>query len=133
MGNEVAFFEIGSEDPEALERFYSDVFGWTFTAGHGNPYSIIQTQGEGGLALGGLWDSKVEKNNPLPANYAICVIKVDDVAKTCERVTEAGGTVIVPAMPSDDGAAIFAHLRDPSGNHIAVFHSEFTYEKGELF
>lgn len=131
MGNGVAFFEIASDDPEALERFYGDVFGWTFTAGHGNPYSIIQTQAEG-LPLGGLWDSKAEKGHPLPANYAICVIKVDDVAETCEQVVKAGGEVMVAAMPSDDGAAVFAHLRDPSGNHIAIFHQVFTYEKGEL-
>ncbi|RDI68131.1 VOC family protein [Nocardia pseudobrasiliensis] len=130
MGNGVAFFEIGTDDPVGLERFYSDVFGWTFTAGHGDSYRIIRTQGKG-ISLGGLWDSKQEPDNPLPANYAIFAIEVDDVVTTCERVTRAGGKLIDPPMPGPDGIVVLAHVRDPLGNHIAVFHSAFTHEEGE--
>ena len=34
--NAIAWFEVGTDDPAAAERFYGDVLGWT-VANDGNP------------------------------------------------------------------------------------------------
>lgn len=116
--NGIAAFEISTDNPEAVEHFYSELFGWNFSAGHGNPYSIIRTPSEKS-AYGGLWDNRV---NEKAYNWAIICIQVEDVEKACAQAVAAGGKVISPPEKSTgpDGT-IFAHLRDPSDNQIGIF------------
>ncbi|MFD2767887.1 VOC family protein [Micromonospora eburnea] len=114
--NGVSVFEISTDDPEAAERFYGEVFGWTFSAGHGNPYSLIRTPDTNGL-MGGLWDNRTEKAE----NWAIIGIQVEDVEETCAKALAVGGKLYGPPMTSHGGEGVFAHLLDPSGNHIAVY------------
>jgi predicted enzyme related to lactoylglutathione lyase len=116
--NGIAAFEISTDDPEAVEHFYGELFGWTFSAGHGNPYSIIRTPSEKS-AYGGLWDNRV---NEKAYNWAVICIQVEDVEATCARVVDAGGKVLSPPETSTgpDGT-VFAHLLDPSNNQIGIF------------
>jgi predicted enzyme related to lactoylglutathione lyase len=116
--NGVAGFEISTDDPEAIEHFYGELFGWKFSAGHGNPYSIIRTPSERSV-FGGLWDNRV---NDKAYNWAIICIQVHDVEAACALAVEAGGKLLAPPETSTgpDGT-VFAHLLDPSGNQIGIF------------
>ncbi|EOD69048.1 VOC family protein [Amycolatopsis vancoresmycina] len=110
--NDVAWFEIGSPDPAAAERFYGEVFGWSVaqdeTASTDSAYRVINTGGSrGGLATG-------------TENYAVFTVLVEDVDATCRRVEEAGGQVQRPPVVNPVGVK-FAHLLDPAGNHFSVF------------
>ncbi|MFC4535651.1 VOC family protein [Sphaerisporangium dianthi] len=118
MYNGVSFFEISTDNPIAAERFYGELFGWTFTDGHGDPYSVIRTPKTDGL-LGGLWDNRADKAE----NWAIVCIEVADVEEACAKAVAAGGKVYSPPMETVgvENGPIFAHLLDPSGNHIAVY------------
>ncbi|SFW71343.1 VOC family protein [Amycolatopsis australiensis] len=112
--NEVAWFEIGAEDPAAAERFYGEVFGWTVaqddTASTDPAYRVIDTGG----ARGGLFRG--------PENYAIFSVLVADVDDACRRVAAAGGRVRRPPQVNPVGVT-FAHVLDPAGNHFSVFSS----------
>lgn len=111
----VGWFEIGTDRPRDAERFYGEMFGWTFGAdgSAGRPYQSVDTGGRG--PAGGLFDT----GGKAP-NYAIFYVVVRDVAETLARAEALGAKTIVPATTTD-GGLVFAHLQDPSGNHFGVF------------
>jgi predicted enzyme related to lactoylglutathione lyase len=119
--NGVAWLEIGTDQPAAAERFYGDVFGWTFaddkdsTSADGTAYRIVTTTADTGLAQGGLFAT----GGTVP-NYAVFYVLVADVAETCRQAEAAGGKVLVAPTTAPDGLT-FAHLLDPSANHIGVY------------
>ena len=114
--NGIGWFEIGTDDPAAAERFYGGLFGWTFAddADSGMPYRVITTPAAGSLQ-GGVFPT----GGKMP-NYAVFYICVADVADTCRRAEAAGGKVLVPATTAADGLT-FAQLLDPAGSQFGVF------------
>jgi uncharacterized protein len=116
MVNGIGWFEIGTDDPGAAERFYGELFGWTFADDPDSnmPYRIVTTPAEGSIG-GGVFGT----GGALPG-YAIFYVVVSDVARACRQAEAAGGKVLVPAATNDVGLT-FAHLADPAGNHFGVF------------
>jgi predicted enzyme related to lactoylglutathione lyase len=120
MTNGIGWFEIGADQPETVERFYGEVFGWRFaddddsTTESGAPYRIVTTPVADGLR-GGLYAT----GGAVP-NYAVFTILVADTAQTCRQAEAAGGKVLV-APQTEPGGLTFAHLLDPCGNHFGVF------------
>ena len=112
--NAIAWFEVGTDDPAAAERFYGDVLGWT-VAHDGNPGYEVFTTGDADGVHGGLFNTE----GKLPG-YAIFSVVVEDVAATCRRAEEAGGKVQRAPQVSPDGLT-FAYLLDPAGNHFGIF------------
>jgi uncharacterized protein len=91
--NGIGWFEVGTDDPAAAERFYGDVFGWT-----------------------------VAQDDALSTDpaYQVLAVLVEDVETTCRRVEEAGGRVL-RAPEVNPAGVTFAHLLDPADNHFEVF------------
>lgn len=52
--------------------------------------------------------------------YAIPYVEVPDVKAAVEQATAAGATVVVP--PTTHGPTLTAHITDPAGNRIGLFH-----------
>ncbi len=119
--NQVAWFEIGTDRPEQAERFYADVFGWTFAddPDAGMPYRLISTA-PASAPSGGIFPTGGSggSGGSVPG-YAIFVVGVADVAATCRAVEEAGGKVLTAS--DQDAAVSYAHLLDPAGNRFGVF------------
>jgi predicted enzyme related to lactoylglutathione lyase len=119
--NGVGWFEIGTDQPAVAERFYGEVFGWSFaddddsTSTDGTAYRLVTTAADRGLAQGGLYAT----GGAVP-NYAIFNVLVEDAAATCRQAEAAGGKVLV-APQTEPGGVTFAHLLDPAGNHIGVY------------
>ncbi|SCG48504.1 VOC family protein [Micromonospora coxensis] len=112
----VTWFEIGTDRPDEAQRFYGELFGWTFEE-QGTPersYRVTGAGGDQGIA-GGIWAT-----NGAAPNYAVFYAQVADVAQTCRQAEAAGGKVLVPPRSNDKGLT-FAHLLDPTGNHFGVF------------
>lgn len=115
MTNGIGWFEIGTDDPAGAERFYGDLFGWTFADDEGPmPYRIVTTPAAGSIRGG------VFAHGGKVSNYAVFCVVVADVADTCRRAEAAGGKVLVPPTAADGGLT-FAHLLDPAGNHFGVY------------
>jgi predicted enzyme related to lactoylglutathione lyase len=116
--NGIGWFEVGTDDPAAAERFYGDVFGWTVVQDDAlstDPAYQIFTTGDPEGLRGGLFATAGD----VPG-YAVLAVLVEDVEATCRRVEEAGGKVL--RAPEVNPAGItFAHLLDPADNHFEVF------------
>jgi predicted enzyme related to lactoylglutathione lyase len=113
MTNGIGWFQIGVPDMTAAQRFYGDLFGWTFTE-DSPQYHIVATPVEESIK-GGIWNTGGE----VP-NHAIFCVEVEDVADTVRRTEAAGGKVIVPVTTGKDGL-VFADVLDPFGNHFGVY------------
>ncbi|MEV6493354.1 VOC family protein [Actinoplanes sp. NPDC051633] len=114
-----AWFEIGTDDREGTERFYTDAFGWSFIdddsiSPDGKPYRMVVT-GPGEPPSGG-----VTGVGGTRANYSTYFLLVADTAEACRKVEAAGGKVEVPATTNTSGLS-WAHLLDPQGNRFGVF------------
>ncbi|GAA5060113.1 hypothetical protein HNP84_004967 [Thermocatellispora tengchongensis] len=115
----VMWFEVATEDPEGAQRFYGELFGWTFAADPGSAeagmdYRLITYPGaqapSGGIfATGG-------KMRP----HAIFSVAVADVEAACERVEKLGGTVTSKVVGAAGGPD-FAYVTDPAGNLFGLF------------
>lgn len=119
MTNGIGWFEIGTDQPETAERFYGDVFGWTF-ADDGQlpdgsaPYRIVSTPTAGSIQ-GGVFAT----GGRMP-NYAVFCVEVADTAAACRQAEAAGGKVLAGPLTGPSGVT-FAHLLDPSGNQFGVY------------
>jgi uncharacterized protein len=112
VNNAVEWFEVATDRPEDVKKFYGDLFGWTFTGGPG--YSEVTTPGTAG-PTGGIFNS--EGRFP---NYAIFYVTVADVAATVTTAESLGATQVVPPTKMDNGL-VFAQLQDTSGNLFGIF------------
>ena len=83
MFNEVCFFEIPADHLEALQKFYNDLFGWTFQRMPGpmEYYTITTGSGE---PKGGM----LQRQHPqhVPINY----IMVESVENRAEKSGRTG-------------------------------------------
>jgi len=116
MHNTVAWFQIASDEPDEVKKFYGGLFGWTFTPDPqlGDAYEMITYAG-GDRPQGGLL--------PAPnaaANHAIFSVLVGDVATTVADAERLGAKILVPITTTPNGL-VFAELLDSSGNHFGVF------------
>ncbi|MFC0504348.1 VOC family protein [Micromonospora costi] len=115
ISNAVTWFEIGTEGPDEAQRFYGDLFGWSFTE-EGTAEASYRTTEARGDGIGGA----VRGTGGAGPNYAIFYVQVSDVPETCRRAEAAGGKVLVPARTNPNGLSL-AHLLDPAGNRVGVF------------
>ncbi|MBE3012423.1 VOC family protein [Microbispora sp. NEAU-D428] len=117
--NTVAWFEIASDDPEGVQRFYGDLFGWRFrtdedSAAVGMDYRLISYDRDGEVC-GGVFGTRGD----MPG-HAVFSVLVRDVAETCRKVEALGGKVLSQVV-GIEGAPDFAYLHDTSGNLFGVF------------
>ncbi|WP_034516191.1 VOC family protein [Actinomadura rifamycini] len=118
--NTVAWFQIGTDAPDAARRFYGDMFGWRFDADPGSAfpgsegYDLVRYAGADAPS-GGL------SHEPGAGGaHALFVVMVEDVDAACARAEECGGKVAAATAATARGLR-FAYLEDPSGNRFGVF------------
>ncbi|ARJ37895.1 glyoxalase [Sporosarcina ureae] len=115
----VVHFEIHVDDMERAQKFYGDVFGWTFqdwSEYAGMPYYGTVT-GDSELGVDGALmqrqGPRPERNQPL--NGYACTMGVDDYDSTEVKILGGGGSVVLPkyALP---GMAWQGYYLDAEGN-----------------
>ena len=114
------WFDEMSMDYPASKAFYEKVFGWSLveigegTEGGPNQYSQVLIDGE---AQAGIMAAAGMLGEDHPSFWQV-YIAVDDVAATLDRVTELGGTVLMPA--DDTPFGVLASFKDPLGAAICI-------------
>jgi uncharacterized protein len=112
MGNPVVHFEIVGKDPQALQRFYSDAFGWRMEGGLPT-YRMAYTGGEGGI------DGGVGAAPDGEATRVTVYVQVEDLDAALRTIERLGGSRVAGPTDVPDGP-IFALFTDPAGNLVGL-------------
>ena len=115
MGRPVVHWELWSQDPQTVSKFYADAFDWQVRDIPELSYHLVETGGTGGIN-GGIMKPK---QGPWPGNMTF-YIDVDDLDRYRERVSRAGGKVIVERMDVP-GVGAFALFEDPEGRVLGLW------------
>jgi len=121
----VIHFEIHASDPEAISKFYAELFGWKIAKFEGMDYWLVDT---GEKAAPGI-DGGIVKRMGEPAesgqgvNAYVCVVDVESLDTSLERALALGATLAVPKMPVP-GVGSLAYVKDPDGNILGMLQPE---------
>jgi predicted enzyme related to lactoylglutathione lyase len=111
--------QLNTTDPEAAERFYASLFGWSTQqmAGGDQPYWGIYNgdRVNGGMML-------LPPDAPAPPHWLV-YFGTEDVDADARRIGEAGGQVIVPPLDVPGGRILVA--QDPQGAVVGLFAGRF--------
>ena len=120
MANPVSHWQILTKQPEALQIFYSTLFGWSITGDNPLGYKVVDTATEEGIG-GGIWPIAPGEGHSMVQLF----IRVDDVKDFVNRAKELGGNVVIPPqiLPGGDEMAVVV---DPDGIPFAMFHGSNT-------
>src|SRR5213082_1193508 len=112
MPSRPTHFEIPVDDPDRAEKFYSNVFGWTFNRFDGAPqYYGLATTGEGQPGIDGALFQRGDRS------CTALTMTVDSIEDASKAVEAAGGKVTQGKMPVP-GMGWFATCQDTDGNEI---------------
>ncbi len=120
----VIHFEIHAEQPERAAAFYRSVFSWEFTH-WGGPvdYWLIKTgpDNEPGIN-GGLIRRQGAIDGQAVVAY-VCTVDVPSADRYAEKITTAGGTIVVPKMPIP-GIGWLVYAKDTDGNIFGIMQAD---------
>ena len=121
MGQPVVHWELWSQNPAAIAKFYQDIFDWKIEDYPQLNYRIVHTEG-GGMGIdGGIMQAPHE--SPAPGNMTCCYIAVDDLKTYRDKIVAAGGKICVEeqAVPGMGTLSIFT---DPDGRMMGLWKPE---------
>ncbi len=114
--NRIVHFEIPANQPEALTKFYGDLFGWKFQKfeNPGPEYWFCET----GSTEPGINGAIMQRQHPQQpwTNY----VDVESIDAMLEKAMSLGAQVALPKMPISDMGFVAA-LLDPQGNLIGLW------------
>jgi predicted enzyme related to lactoylglutathione lyase len=114
MANPVVHFEVTGKDMDALNSFYSQLFGWKTNKVEGEmPYTIVEAGGDGGIG-GGIGAT------PEGDGHVTFYVQVDDLQAALDKAGELGGSTVMPPMDMGENGAI-ALFNDPEGHMVGLF------------
>ncbi len=112
MPNPLCHFELMTNDPQKCKDFYGKIFDWQFDDQSMPGYTLINAGAE---PTGGIFPKPPEA----PVVCANLYFSVDDIEALVAKVTELGGSIIVPKTPIP-GVGYFAMFADPEGIVVGV-------------
>ncbi len=112
MPAKVIHYEVVGKDGPALQKFYSDLFGWKLDTNNPGGYGFVPTPADdirGGI--GATPDGS--------AGHVTFYVETDDPQATLNDVERLGGKVIMPLteVAPDTTVALFA---DPEGHVVGL-------------
>lgn len=115
---EICWMELLVDDPTAALPFYSELFGWQFSAPmamNGGDYYTVKVNGED---VGGIMKRPpdVPKMPPIWMNY----FSVTSVEQWSEKAQSLGGKIVMPKTEIPE-TGFFACIEDPTGAHSYLF------------
>jgi len=115
--NRVTHFEIYTDDPEAVQPFYRDVFDWKFQKFEGGPieYWLVTTGDDAEPGINGGLTRPREGQSPGTLN----TIAVSSLDETIKKVEQRGGRICVQKMAIPN-VGWLAYVADPAGNVFGI-------------
>lgn len=116
--------DLMAKDQRAALDFYKDLFGWSGEPGPAEfgGYAMLAKNGR---PVCGIGPAMAPEGMPEPPHVWTTYLASDDAAASARKITEAGGTVMVP--PMDVGTqGVMVVAADPTGAVFGVWgHREF--------
>ncbi len=113
----VNHFEIYTDQPEQVQPFYREVFGWTFHKFEGGPmeYWLVTTGEESEPGING----GVTRPRPGQTPGTINTIAVESLDQSVAKIENSGGRICVPKMLIPK-VGWLAYAEDPAGNVFGI-------------
>lgn len=120
----VVHFEMPYEDNERVKKFYSTVFGWemrSYGQEMGNYVTAATTEIDNDnmlLKAGAIGGGFYPMGQDMPKCPSV-VIAVENLEKSIEQITSAGGTILGNPMEIP-GIGMYVAMKDTEGNRVGV-------------
>ncbi len=120
MANPVVHAEIIGRDPERLQAFYRELFGWEVDTSAPIAAAVSEAGRYGFVDLAG---------DPVPVGigggaqhspHVVFYVGVPDVEAGLARAAELGGTRVLGPERVEERGLVIGHLLDPEGNLVGV-------------
>ena len=118
MGQPVVHFEIIGKDGAALQRYYSELFGWDVDADNPMKYGMVPREGNvdpDGVGIGGGIGGGPEGYD----GHVTFYVGVDDVEAALAKAESLGGTRVIGPETIMDTIEL-GQFTDPEGHLIGV-------------
>ena len=112
MASHVIHVEVVGKDGPALQKFYSEVFGWKLSTDNPGGYGMLRQDGES--VTGGFGAS-----NDGGTGHVTFYVHTDDPQGTLASVERLGGRVIMPLTQVAPETTI-ALFTDPEGHVVGL-------------
>ena len=112
MPNPVVHFEIGCQDLDKTDRFYSTLFGWS--SSQMGPARMISTGTQEGIS-----GHYTAMGHP-PHHYTIFYVQVEDIAAMLAKAESLGGKTVVPNVDVPNYGS-FAWFTDVDANMVGLW------------
>ena len=112
MSSPLIHFEVAGKDPDKLQSFFGDLFGWQINSDNPMNYGMVNLSGDVGGGIG-----------PAPEGqpgHAMFYVAVDDVDAALQKAESLGGSRVFGPMEVPEGPTI-GHFADPEGNVVGLF------------
>jgi uncharacterized protein len=126
MGRPVVHFEIAGAEPERLQDYYAELFGWTYdvtdasteTVSQPGRYGFITAEtNDDGTGVHGINGGVAGGEGHRPR--VIFYIQVEDVETALEQAEHLGGNRVM-GPEGTPGGLIVGWFTDPEGNQVGV-------------
>jgi len=107
--NRINYIEFQAENLEAVKKFYSATFDWTFTD-YGSDYVAFND---------GTLDGGFERGEKKGQGTPLVILYSDNLELSLKAVEKNGGAVTKPIYSFPGGRRF--HFADPAGNELAVW------------
>lgn len=118
----IVHFELAADDLDRAERFYADLFGWSFNRWEGPDgfvYVMVNTGPEEQTGING----GLVRRDEAGAGTTIMLELVESIDDYTGKIEAAGGTITVPKFPVP-GVGYGAYFTDTEGNRLGLFQSD---------
>ena len=110
MSSKVVHVEVRGKDGAKLQKFYSDVLGWSFDTNNPGGYGM-ERQGDMTAGVGASQDGGI--------GMVTFYVRTDNPTAVLDKVVASGGSVIMPLteVAPETTIALFA---DPEGHIVGL-------------
>ena len=114
----VVHFEVYADDPQRAAAFYQKVFGWKISKWEGpTDYWLVTTGEASEPGIDGGIMQRMEQET------TVNTIDVPSVDEFTQKITEAGGKVVVQKM-AIPGVGYMAYYTDSEGNVFGIMEED---------
>ena len=120
IANEIVWNELVTTDVDAAVTFYTALFGWTtetMAMGDGHDYTMFNN---GEVPVGGAMKMDGPAFEGVPPHWA-SYVGVEDVEASAAKVSEHGGTIVIPPTDIPNNMGRICIFADPLGAHLAMY------------